>query len=202
LFIILAVSRKSRFAAGFAAVATILVLVCIGVSGRASLSAYPNFLLHLSYLPMAGNNPSGMANLRGIIDYLFSPFPTVAWVLLVVASLTLIVLAMWKSQIARAELMFGAAVIVALLVSYHASPHDLLLLLIPMATIGSLVRSGGCPKWWRTTAVAMVAFLFLPPLYVLLLRWQLYFLLGIPVLGLFVLLLAAHECSTQVNMRR
>jgi hypothetical protein len=192
LFVIFAIARKGKFIVGFASSALLLVLVSIGIAGWASLLSYPRFLIHFSEFPMPGNSPLGMANLHGLVDGLAPLSGHLGSWLIAGGSLLVLGLALRGISGAAQEqtaLSFGIAVIAAILVSYHLSPHDLVLLLIPLATvIGLLMGNHTQAKWWRTSAIVIIAMLFLPPLYVLLLRNHLFFLLTLPIIGLVLLL--------------
>ncbi len=191
LFVILAVIRNRKFIVGFAASAGVLVLASLGISGWAGLLIYPKFLLHLSEFPMPGNNPSGMANLHGLGFFLTAGSGRSALWLITGATLLTLGLSVRKvlQQAQQINLSFSVAVIAAILVSYHLSPHDLVLLLIPLAIVsGLLSRDHTQTSWWKTSAIAIVALLFFPPLYVLLLRYHLYFLLALPSVALALLL--------------
>jgi Glycosyltransferase family 87 len=58
LVVLLASLRRKGFVRGFALVFVILLLISVGISGWASLTAYPHFLMRLSSLPLAGIHPA------------------------------------------------------------------------------------------------------------------------------------------------
>jgi hypothetical protein len=84
------------------------------------------------------------------------------------------------------ELAFGNAVIAGVLVGYHISPHDLSVLLLPLALILHSLMTTPRQLAWRTVSLfTMEVVLFLPPLHVWLLARHLYSYMAVPVLMLF-----------------
>ena len=85
------------------------------------------------------------------------------------------------------DLAFANTVLFALLVSYHLNPHDLSLLLLPIALLfgRGFGRTPGArnPANWIT--LGWVGILFLPPLHLWTLRAGVYALMSLPLLGLF-----------------
>jgi len=83
------------------------------------------------------------------------------------------------------DLAFADAVLFALLVSYHLNPHDLTLLLLPIAVLlHRAVRRKPRTADWITLGLAGI--LFLPPLHLWALEANAYALISIPMLALFI----------------
>lgn len=129
-FVAIMVLRKRwSFALGFLAGAFAFAAVSIAICGWNASLSYPRLLLHLSSTPASGINPTAMANLRGL--YAFAAHHEPPIIILIIFSFALIALTArkWRSL----ESGFSAAVVCTVLVSYHLYPHDLILLLIPLA---------------------------------------------------------------------
>lgn len=185
--VILLLRRKWSFLKGFAAIATLLVLVSTLVSGFQALVGYPRFLLaDRTYQQVAGFEPEYMPNIRGLL-YLATNrrVPTPVFGVLV-AALSALAL-WWAARNWRDEhfgLSFSAAVIATLLASYHLYNYDLTLILLPIAIIcGELARRGRLLSSPVLTAALVV--LFLPPLHLVLVEHSIYALMSIPILVLF-----------------
>jgi hypothetical protein len=205
--------REKRLASGFLCAGALLVSISAAVSGWGFLSTYPRFLLHLGSLPLAGIHPEEMANLRGLASMFSLPQPA-RYALILVASLVVLSVAILgqrqasKDRRATAELAFANAISAGVLVGYHLSPHDLSVLLLPMAlllhslrltngnctgaTQGRTVtgittsrRTTGASRWLAGLGVAVAAVLVLPPLQLWLLAEHRYALVAVPVLLLF-----------------
>jgi len=200
LVLFLAHARKAgiRLGQGFIAVALALSGFSALISGWSVFSVYPRFLAHLPEQPFAGINPEAMANFRGLIYVLFRGESK--WSTAVVLALSLCALlraiTVWRrasylpnqtAGIAVRDLAFANTVIFALLASYHLNPHDLSLLLLPVALLA--MRLLGKAAGWSASdwGLALVlAGLFLPPLHLWALRAGVYFVLGLPVIVLLL----------------
>jgi hypothetical protein len=76
----------------------------------------------------------------------------------------------------------------ATLVSYHLSPHDLTILLLPLVLILNYIHTtSGIPTWMRAALIVTSGVVFLPPLDLLLVRAHLYVFASVPILMLFSL---------------
>ena len=186
------VTGRKKVLVGFASVAVIELLISVAICGRGFLVSYPRFLVYFSHLPLAGVSNQQMANLRGLFGLAFPGRPAVALGLTVFSSLIVVWLA-FSSLVGSASrrtqsaaLAFANVVTAAILVSYHISPHDLSILLLPMATIfHHLLTRGDIPTGSRRVFIATLALLFLPPLYVISLRVHIYTYVCFPILALF-----------------
>ena len=191
--------REKRLATGFLCAGALWIAISAAVSGWGFLSAYPRFLLRLGSLPLAGIHPEEMANLRGLVS-LFSLPPPARYALILVASLAVLAVAILGERQARkdwgptSELAFANAVSAGVLVGYHLSPHDLSVLLLPMALIlhsrqrtqGNLTgMTDDGSRWVAGLAIAVAAILVLPPFQLWLLAEHRYAWLAVAILLLF-----------------
>lgn len=175
--------KRWRVLGGFAAGAVVLALVSAAISGRGWLVAYARFLGELAKLPMAGIHPDEMANLRGLVALLF---PASIWIPLTAAS-SLVVLGLAIRGCSRTglELGFANAVVAAALLSYHLSPHDLSVLLLPMALLWRHAWAPSSPAWRRWIEVTTIIVLFLPPMHLWLLSRHVYGYMAVLTVILF-----------------
>lgn len=190
-FVIVLIARRSgRFLAGFAAVAALLGVISLAISGAGALLAYPGFVINLSRVRLAGYHPAAMANWRGLISLVTPPSP-LQTAMLIAGSLLLLWLAVagfapslaTPQNRAAFDLGFSNLVAVTLLVSYHLSPHDLTLLLIPLALIARHLREFGISRDpVRSVLLLLALALFLPPLPVYALIRHTYAWMALPVL--------------------
>jgi hypothetical protein len=195
-------NARGAVAKGFSLVALALAGLSAAISGWSVFLVYPRFLLHLRAQPFAGVAPQAMANFRGLIYFFFhsdqSP-GAVAAVSILSAAVLIKTLVGWKRarQASCADpsgetpdafdLAFGNTVVFALLISYHLNPHDLSLLLLPIALLlhrlfARTPRVSGPARW---ITLGLVGILFLPPLHLWALRAGVYALISIPLLALF-----------------
>jgi hypothetical protein len=207
LAFVLALTRSGKVRGQFAKAFTLAGLALAGISAAISgwsvFTVYPDFLVHLHELPLAGIVPQSMANLRGLLALCFHGHHSrwaIAAVSVLSAGALIRVLIAWEqasraSQInpdastrADCDFVFANSVLFALLVSYHLNPHDLSLLLAPISLLLHIILARR-PLRLRSLSWGMsglLAVLFLPPLHLLALRAGAYALLGIPLLALFL----------------
>jgi hypothetical protein len=191
---------KKGLLRGLALVFVTLLLISTGISGWGFLTAYPRFLMKLSSLALAGIHPAQMANLRGLVGVSgIVPDPAARLALTLAGSVAILWLA-WRcfrgnqskfagvAGLAFADLAFGNFVLAAILVSYHLSPHDLCIALLPVGLLSQYLASGaGIPRWARLILISCQCVFFLPPLHVILLARHGYAYAGIPILIMFLL---------------
>src|SRR5208337_1415636 len=100
-------------------------------------------------------------------------------------------LPIWNSNTKFADttnLAFGNFVLAAILVSYHLSPSDLCIVLLPIGLFSQyLAEHTGIARWARLTLLSSQGVLFLPPLHVIALAWHVYVYAVIPILIMFLL---------------
>jgi hypothetical protein len=190
-------ARRRGFLGGFALMSVTLLLISAGISGWSFLTVYTLFLTKLNGLPLPGIHPPAMANLRGLITVL-NVANGARLGLIGSTSLLLFAWTAWKgkSKVADAAgLVFGNFVLAALLVSYHLSPSDVSLVLLPMAlfsaslmtSTGIPMTSTGIPRPARLILVALECLILLPPLHLFLLTWHVYAYAAVPILILLAM---------------
>ena len=189
--------RRWRFLGGFVLGAAVLACLSLLVAGAGGVAVYAHSLLSMaagvsapSEQARLGMFPSRMPNLHGVFYALSGG---AAWG----NGLTLVssILVMLRTAAARASL--PRALLAALLVSYHLQPHDLSLLLVPIAVLMEAalapmslqdgVRSRGRAISLRALAGGFaVALLLLAPVPLVLIARGLACLLAIPVAGILM----------------
>ena len=207
LVLVLTQTRSARngLAKGLGLMVLALAGLSVSLSGWSVLTLYPKFLLHYrEHQPFADISPQAMANLRGLTYLLFHFLHrdqsqwAVAAVSFLSAAALLLTLTGWKNaRLASCfatknqgefDLAFSNTVLFALLVSYHLNPHDLSLLLLPIALLlhRTWTRTPPLTDFRLWTTVGLIAILFLPPLHLWALGAGEYGLIGIPLLLLFL----------------
>jgi hypothetical protein len=185
--LILALRRKWAFVRGFMLVGCLLILISIAVSGPAVLTTYPRFLLlNALYQQVGGFAPEYMPNIRGFVHLLLNGWAAVISALLVAGgSLAALwfVARNWSDE--QFGLSFAAAVLAALLCSYHLYNYDLTLLLLPISIICGELAGQGRSLFRPMLLVALIA-LFVPPLHHWLLLHGVYALIFVPILMLLI----------------
>jgi len=139
LVVFLAALGRKKLLPGFALVFVALLLISVGISGWGFVTEYPRFLIKLSSLPIAGIHPAGMANIRGLISVSGIAKNAAARLALIWLVSIFLFWYAWRSfkgvtsnlDQAR-DLAFGNFLLVAILVSYHLSPSDLCIALLPI----------------------------------------------------------------------
>lgn len=143
---VLLLRRKWREVGGFACGAAVCAGLSLWIIGIRALMAYPAFVRQSE--GGVGSEPRNMANWRGLIG-LVAHHP-LAWVV-VLSAVTVV----WAARAwANLEIGFSAALLAALLTSYHMNPQDLTLAIIPFFLCR---RSGAMPaRWLVPMAIATV----------------------------------------------
>ena len=195
LVVLLASLGRKGLVRGFALVFVILLLISAGISGWSFLTAYPRFLMTLSSLPLAGIHPAAMANIRGLVSTTGIVKNTAVGLALIwIVSVSLLWYAWISFKRSKSTFTdvtnpaFGNFVLAALLVSYHLSPPDLCIALLPIGLFSQyLAGHTGIPGWVRVSLLGSQCVLFLPPLHVISLAWHVYVYPIIPILIMFLL---------------
>ena len=194
-------SARKSMAKGFGLVTVALAVVSAAISGWSVFRDYPAFLLHLRKQTICRDFPTqAMANLRGLGYIIFHNDQSArAITVLSIGSILALLLTVigWKDLRLTREAdatangydnfdrAFANTVLFALLISYHLNPHDLTVLLLPLALmVDRAVRRRPRPADWVTAC--LVAVLFLPPLHLWALQARAYVLVSVPLLTLFV----------------
>lgn len=120
---VLLVRRRWREIGGYATGAAFLLVTSVLITGVQPLLRYPAFIRQSE--GGVGSEPANMANWRGFVTLLASDH--VGWVIVLSLATVLWAARAWTSL----EIGFSAALLAAMLVSYHFNPQDLTLSLIP-----------------------------------------------------------------------
>jgi len=193
LALLMMFSASRKMWRGFAAVALGLLLLSLGISGRSAISTYSRFLYHLSGLPLGGIHYQAMANLRGLWRIMLPRWPNLSLWLTVITSLIVFGLTVNATMLAAKsgarKLAWGIAILAATLVSYHLSPHDLTILLLPLALILDHIQTEQrVPKPTQILFLLTSGLLLLPPLHLLLLALHDYAPIAVFILLLYALM--------------
>jgi len=167
LALILAV-RRPRLLAGFVPAALLLAGVSVAVVGWHGAIDYVRFVLHLERSGAGGAiGANDMPNLRGLIDTLTGSLTGtgLSHIVTIVVSAALFLATMWQVRKSGDAVFypFALGIVVTILISYHALPYDLILLL-PVA----LLLFGGQIRPLTRADVVLLLLLFLTPLYAML----------------------------------
>jgi hypothetical protein len=189
---------KWKLTAGFTAAASFLGVLSVIAVGPTGVRSYVNLLIDIIYNP---NKPAyismrawkQMPTLRGF----FAAFLTgrlvplqIGVLVAVSASLIFYTAWRWRQEDRRPgggslALMFAAALTVSVVTAPHLYIYDLTLMLLPMLlVIGSSPWSEESGQ--RGVLIVVMVILYIPPFYLLLLRWHAMYLLA-PVLVAFAL---------------
>jgi len=185
LFLVLG---RKRFLAGFLLVVGVLVLVCNAISGPRWVFSYFSFLAGLTKVPLVGIHDQQMANLRGLFGTLLPAHHALCLTLVLISSaivMSFAVHAMLRAADAGGKIRLAStnAIVASLLVGYHLSPHDLTILLLPLALLTQHILTDNCiPQANRIVLAVLIGTLFLPPLHLLLLAKHVYTYACIPLL--------------------
>lgn len=186
--------RKLRALLSFALTTVVLFVSCIAICGVNFLPSYIGFLREISQQSIAGLHPAQMANLRGLVIISGIP-PSISLAVIALLSVAIVVTLSWicvrtnRPTTGQLDLVFTCFCLATLLASYHLSPHDLTLLLFPLALVARyLLTTHTIPHALRIASIATLLTMFLPPLYIVLVNFHLYSLAGIPVIILLVLM--------------
>jgi hypothetical protein len=136
---VLLLKRKWRELAGLSAGSALALAISVLITGVSSLRMYPAFVRHSE--GGVGSEPSKMANLRGLLS-LFGGEHTA--LLIGLSAVTILWAAYaWKDL----DSGFSAAMLAAMLVSYHLNPQDLSLSLVPffLASRAKILPSSKVP---------------------------------------------------------
>ncbi len=198
---VLFLCRKWTVLRGFSLIASLLLLVSLGVSGLGVLSSYPKLLLFdRTYQQIGGFAPEFMPNIRGLLHVLsFGRLrgPTLG-AIIIGSSIVMLWYAAkhWRDE--RVAVSFSASLLATLLSSYHLYNYDLTLLLLPIAILFSELIGRHLPLGRSALAAALVV-LFIPPLHRLLLLHSVYALMGVPVALLYAEALRLGSIATTVQ---
>jgi len=192
-------AARRALAKGLGLVALALALLSAALCGWPVFQTYPAFLFHLPAQDFSGIFPRAMANFRGLAWLLFRDsldLRVAAVALLSSAAFVKLLFELRRARPAQEksapptlqqfDSAFAAALLFALLVSYHLNPHDLTLLLLPIVLLlHGISRARQDAATWATAG--LLAILFAPLIHIWALRVNAYGLLAIPMLLLFMI---------------
>jgi hypothetical protein len=202
LVLILAVWKGKRLASGFAATAFFAALLSLAMVGWHGALLYPAYAWRVVSMPGHGQTPLGlMPNLLGFIAG-WPALENVGWPLRLVALVAsiglLIAVARMRNLTHDREpglvpdrendrpffrLSFACALITAVLVSYLANPHDLCLLVLPLALLADYCVAHWSERPAVRVLLAPVVPLLISPLWIFLwMQWGKLNLVVIPLL--------------------
>ena len=183
--------RRWKFVAGFTVTGAALAILSFWLVGTAGLSGFIHLLSTTARLPEAqqyrlGEYPGSMPNLRGLFYVLFHSRPLVATTMTAVASALLVLYTGLTRRISLA-----LAVLVAVLVSYHATMHDLTLTILPA---GILLGEGLTwnEKWKMAAATALLVL----PVLVFLAGPRYFYLLAVAILAMIIVEGRDSDCTS------
>jgi Glycosyltransferase family 87 len=173
---------KWKLMMGFGTAALLLAGLSLIVVGPAGIQSYARMLTDATReqgkLAYATIKPWDMPTLTGFLLTYLGPYagPRLAKAVAALFGgiLLLVTARFWKRHEKRAHgsssgLMFAAALAVSLVVAPYVNLHDLSLMLIAvLLVLGSSQRASGSP--WARVLTACICILYVPPVYVLLLR--------------------------------
>ncbi len=198
--------RRGRALSIFFLASAGLALVSVLLCGPRVFTDYPRFLGAIRILPLAGIHPAQMANVRGLMAFCnFSAGSGLVLTLLiswfVVAWPAWQVLTRNTATGFNSDLVPAAFCLAAVLISYHLSPHDLTILLLPLGLITNYVFATSLVSpLVKKCMIALVAVLFLPPFYIGLIRSHLFALASVPLLALFGCVCWELSRTTQADL--
>jgi Glycosyltransferase family 87 len=196
--------RRWKFVGGFAISSAVLFLLSLPVAGIRGTLSYAPFLSNLvkglsshhvqSALGILSNT---MPNIRGAVEMMAPSLLPHSFqkplIVLLSGVAVLWVVKQWPLGHALSEktfdLGFSLALVVSILVSYHLQLHDLSLLLIPfILVLRWLLKGEICIGRRRLAMYGVIVLFYLSPLYLLLMRRGLMYLVFWPILAFLVLL--------------
>jgi hypothetical protein len=171
IVLILLFDRRFRSVLGFACSALAASLISIATVGWREFLDYPRYVWQLEqHLGRGAILPTAMPNLRGFVAIFTRDGYALSLILTFAGSLFLLILTILLFRRAehaeRLDLAFSAAVLVSILVSYHAFMYDLSLLLLPVLFLVNFAVSKKRDMHWSSTLP--IALLFFTPLLMLL----------------------------------
>jgi hypothetical protein len=183
LVLILVCWKRTKVLKSFVVIAAGLAAISVAITGWAGAWRYPGYVLHVETFMEWDRIAVDMPNLRGLIEgWSFSRGFPIAHLITIGFSVGLLVWVIARARSRRAsgepsdpaldpefDLQFSAAMVAAVLISYHAFPYDLSLLVIPLLLVVNyaIETTSFQPRtnWALTLPMGL---LFLTPIYLLL----------------------------------
>ncbi len=176
--LVMLLKKKWKLLAGSLLTAAGLAMISAAIIGWQGVIRYPHYIWSLEHhLGRSILPPRDSANLRGLIEQVFSSWASQSVILIVViaasAGAILLLLRKWhcihQDESQQLDLIFSLTLLVTLLVSYHGMLYDFTLLLLPVLVVLNrilLVRPSA--RSARIGPLAPIAVFFFSPLYLLL----------------------------------
>lgn len=194
--LIFLLQRKWRFMKGFLATATALGVLSLVAAGWQGIISYIHLLVGIGSHPdnSSYGAATGMATVQGFVHAVLGGVLSHAAVSVIVAgvSIFLIVWTAWywgkagpATDGAAFDLMFAAAIVVALVTGFHMFTHDLSPLMLAMLLVAGHFPGRSQPRLRLILGTTLVMF-WIPPLYFALLAWHCAYL-WFPVLMVFMI---------------
>jgi len=199
--LLLLVLRRWRALFSFAGALAILLFVSGLLLGFSAVVSYPAFLLDFGKGGAAaqlGVYPQVMASLRGLLlmGGVDAPLTSIFVIGgLILAAFGLAVLAQRAGNEQSLRLLSGAVVCGSIFFSVHVNPHDLVLLLFPIAIALSESRSDGLSRRTRLALIALSAAVYLSPLLYLNFQLMAVLILALGVTLAYAAVSTAHTTS-------
>jgi hypothetical protein len=179
LVLILLCWRRTKVLQSFVVIAAGLTAISVAITGWAGALRYPGFVLHVEKFMERGRIAVDMPNLRGLLEgWSFARGFPGAHAITIALSVGLLVWVIVKgrgrtSSSPRSgrdfDLRFSVAMVTAVLVSYHAFPYDLSLLVIPvLLVVNYAIETSSLHRYRNRALILPVGLLFLTPVYLLL----------------------------------
>jgi Glycosyltransferase family 87 len=183
LVLILLCWRRTKVLQSFVVIAAGLTAMSVAITGWAGALRYPGFVLHVEKFMERDRIAVDMPNLRGLLEgWSFARGFPGAHVITIAFSIGLLVWVIVKGRGRTPssqrferdfdldfDLRFSVAMVTAVLVSYHAFPYDLILLVIPLLLVVNYVIATASLHRYRSRALMVpMGLLFLTPVYLLL----------------------------------
>ena len=170
--VMLWIAGRKRVLPGFAASASVLLVISAAVVGwRELLLHYPIYLLTLNQRTGVGIQPDLQVTFRGLLTILVgnATYPGRIHFVLLPIAIGAVIYAGWLWRKAGSGFLaegFGLAAIVAIVSSYYAYCYDMILLMVPM--LAMLTRPANAPTADKVTGyfeTSGVLLLLLAPVY-------------------------------------
>jgi Glycosyltransferase family 87 len=176
LIVVWLLEKKKKALSGFILVALILALISVAIVGVEASFDYPASVWRMEQVIGRPGTvvPSGMPNLRGLLEIPLTHLISRSFsdVVLAALSIALVLLTAFLSKGAPGttfNLGFSLCVVVTLVVGYHTFAYDLSLLMLPLVLVADqLHRDSTIRGWTRAALLGPMLLLFLPPLHLFL----------------------------------
>lgn len=162
--------KRRKILLGFLAACLIVGIVSVGIVGWNEAVHYPASVMRMERVVEQSSMVPSMPNLRGLVEGwpVSSRFPTLSLALVFALSFVLlffVIAARGRGFHRHSELYFALASVTALLISYHAFSHDLVLLVIPLVVVVNLISEAEFRSSFDPALVLPVVLLLTTPFY-------------------------------------